>query len=437
MKKKRWLTVVVVALFALGFVSTGFSADVTLRVANQASQWADTFKKFVPQFTEETGIKIEFEDISFGVMYEKLKTTFIGGVSKYDMIWYDTMWTPEFAKRKWIRDLSPYLMDSSLTPSGFGYPHDFFGTFYSGAYPADNRWDLPEGVFGIPWIAGFRPLYYRTDLVKEAGFVDPFGEAKPPDTMDELLAYARKINDPGKKIYGYVMPAKRPRIVYDWSGFLWTYGGDFFDKNYKPIFNNPAGVKALETYIELGKVAPPGVAAYHITEAWTSFMQGQAALAWTWQDLASVARKQSQIIGKFKCAPTPVYGGRRVPLVGGITVSIPTKAPHPEEAFKFVTYALMPERAKKATLMGATVQRRSTWDDREVEAMYPSAVADLEDFCQDSGKTVPLIPEWATVDQIMGEQMSAAFSGQKSAKDALDTAAEKVYKFMKEAGYYD
>jgi ABC-type glycerol-3-phosphate transport system substrate-binding protein len=44
--------------------------------------------------------------------------------------------------------------------------------------------------------------------------------------MDELLDYAKKLNDPANQVYGYVMPASQPRIVYDWSGFLWTYGGD-------------------------------------------------------------------------------------------------------------------------------------------------------------------------------------------------------------------
>jgi ABC-type glycerol-3-phosphate transport system substrate-binding protein len=82
MKKQRWLLVLGATLFVFCFFSTTPSAEVTIRVANQASQWADAFKKFVPKFTEETGIKIEFEDISFGVMYEKLKTTFIGGTSK-------------------------------------------------------------------------------------------------------------------------------------------------------------------------------------------------------------------------------------------------------------------------------------------------------------------------------------------------------------------
>ena len=48
---------------------------------------------------------------------------------------------------------------------------------------------------------------------------------------------------------------------------------------------------------------------------------------------------------------------------------------------------------------------------------------------------MPLIPEWAAVDQIIGEQISAAFTGSIPAKQALDTAAERVAEFMHEAGY--
>ena len=409
---------------------------VTVRVGTQSSQWADAFKKMVPEFTEETGIEVVFDDISFDVMYEKLKTTFIGGASSYDMIWYDSMWTPEFAKRGWVQELSPYLADPELTPAGFGYPDAFYGTFITGNYPADNRWELPEGVFGMPWIAGFRPLYYRTDLLEEAGLVDADGKAKPPATVEELLSYAQQLNDPDNGVYGYVMPAKQPRIVYDWSGYLWTYGGDFFDEDFRPTFDSEAGLQALETYIELGKVAPPGVGAYHITEAWTAYMQGRAALAWTWQDLASVARTGSEIIGKFLCAPPPTHEDRRISLLGAIVVSIPDTAEQPEAAFKFITWALEPERAKAATLAGATVYRKDVWDDPEVEEMYPSAAGDVEKLTIETARPVPMIPEWAAVDQIIGEQLSAAFAGAKSPKEALAEASQRVEAFMAEAGYY-
>lgn len=424
----------IAALAASAFSSSALAQDkpydgVTLRIGTQSSQWADAFKAMVPQFTAETGIKVEFEDISFDVMYEKLKTTFIGGASTYDMVWYDTMWTPEFAKAGWIRDLSPYIADKKLTPANFGYPQDFFATYISGAYPKDNKWKLPEGVYGIPWIAGFNPLYYRTDLIEKAGF------KKPPETMEDLLKYAAAMNDPSSGTYGYVMSAKQPRIVYDWAGYLWTYGGDFFDQNFKPIFNSPQGVEALETYIKLGKLAPPGVGAYHITEEWTSFMQGHAAMAWTFQDLASVARKDSKILDKFACAPPVSHDGKRSSLLAGITASIPTTAQHPEAAYLFAAWAQSPERAKAATLAGAMSWRKSIYNDPEVEQTYPSAKGNIESLTIDTAQPVPLIPEWASVDQILGEQLSAAFAGQKTAKEALDEAATRVAAFMKESGY--
>ena len=37
----------------------------TIRVGCQSSQWANVSKKMAPEFTAETGIKVEFEDIPY------------------------------------------------------------------------------------------------------------------------------------------------------------------------------------------------------------------------------------------------------------------------------------------------------------------------------------------------------------------------------------
>jgi multiple sugar transport system substrate-binding protein len=330
--------------------------------------------------------------------------------------------------------VDPYLADPYLTPSDFNYPADFYGVSYSGRYTKElaAQYGVPaKGTFGIPWIAGFNVLYYRTDLLEAAGLKGP------PVTTEDLLKDATTLNNPTKGVYGFVMSAKRDRICYDFSQYLWTFGGDFFDAKFKPIFNSDAGVQALEYYLQLGKVAPPGTGGYHITEAWTSYMEGHAAFAWTWQDLASVAREKSNIIGKFKCASPPTHNGVSHPLVGGIVASIPAKAANPKAAFKFVTWCQSPANAKRATLLGATTQRASTWDDPEVIKMYPSAEGDLVRTANKGGETVPLLPEWASIDQIIAEQLSIAFIGQKNARDALNEAAAKVEEFMKNAGYYD
>ncbi len=72
-----------------------------------------------------------------------------------------------------------------------------------------------------------------------------------------------------------------------------------------------------------------------------------------------------------------------------------------------------------------------------MKQMYPSAEGDLVRVANKEGRTVPLLPEWASIDQIIAEQLSIAFIGQKSARDALNDAASKVEEFMKSAGYYD
>ena len=437
MKRKSCFLISVVLILLLMAIPNIFAKgqeekEVVIRIGTQSSQWQAVLATYFEAFTGKTGIKVEIDDISYGVMYEKLKSGFIGGSMPYDIIWYDTMWTPEFAKEGWLYDLSDFVSDSTITPASWAYPQDFFGVDYSGNYSANNKWGLPEGVYGIPLIAGFRPLYYRTDLLKEAGY------SRPPETLEELLEYAKKLNNPARGVYGFVMPAKRPRITYDWSGYLWTFGGSFLDDNLKPVFNSPEGVKALEFYIELGKLAPPGVAAYHITEAWESFMNGKAALAWTWQDLASVAREQSKIIGKFSCAIPPVGpSGKTHPLKGGIAASILKSSANPREAWDLMVFLLEPgKRSVDISLKGATLQRRTVWDDPAIEEMYPSGEGDIEDICQDLGRTVPLIKEWAAIDQIIAENLSSAFTGQMSAKDALDKAVATVEEFMSEAGYY-
>jgi ABC-type glycerol-3-phosphate transport system substrate-binding protein len=90
MQTPRWLRLLLFSTF-LAFNQGALAQNkpfdgVTVRVGTQASQWADAFKQYAPDFTKETGITLEFDDISFDVMYEKLKTGFIGGAFSYDMI---------------------------------------------------------------------------------------------------------------------------------------------------------------------------------------------------------------------------------------------------------------------------------------------------------------------------------------------------------------
>jgi multiple sugar transport system substrate-binding protein len=50
--------------------------------------------------------------------------------------------------------------------------------------------------------------------------------------------------------------------------------------------------------------------------------------------------------------------------------------------------------------------------------------------------TVPLIPEWIEVSNVMWPEIQAAIVGDKTAQEALDDAAAAADEIMMDAGYY-
>lgn len=58
-----------------------------------------------------------------------------------------------------------------------------------------------------------RALIYNKDMFKAAGIVDEKGEAKPPQTFDELHEDAKKLTDAAKGKYGIILPMK-------WASFF-------------------------------------------------------------------------------------------------------------------------------------------------------------------------------------------------------------------------
>lgn len=100
--------------------------------------------------------------------------------------------------------------------------------------------DKQYGVYRRAITAG---LIYNKDLFKKAGIVDKNGEAKPPKTIADIRAAAKKITNPDANIYGFAFPLKfnvnytvvnqtessfpadNPRVVYDYDALTMDYSG--------------------------------------------------------------------------------------------------------------------------------------------------------------------------------------------------------------------
>jgi multiple sugar transport system substrate-binding protein len=130
---------------------------------------------------------------------------------------------------------------------------------------------IPYGFYGLS-------LFYRTDLIKEAGF------SAPPKSWDELLTQASKIQDPGKNRYGYAFRGGK-----NGSGnvvaAIEAYVGDTIDrenafkiKGGQSIFAAPEAQAAVDTYFELfRKASPPSSVAWGYPEMVEGFNNGSTA----------------------------------------------------------------------------------------------------------------------------------------------------------------
>ena len=74
--------------------------------------------------------------------------------------------------------------------------------------------------------------------------------------------------------------------MFVWESLLWSNGGEIFDENFNPIFNNATGVEATQRYIDFLNKGYTGAGSVAFTEqeANAEYNQGRAAMftGWWW-----------------------------------------------------------------------------------------------------------------------------------------------------------
>jgi multiple sugar transport system substrate-binding protein len=149
------------------------------------------------------------------------------------------------------------------------------GTFKDMVPWAYQKWEYRGHDVGITWQFDQRAILYRKDLFRKAGIA-------VPTTWQQLLAAARKLNNPKAGIIGIAVPGKQGS--YDTDQFYMTLvlqaGGGLADPKGNPTFNTPQQLKALEFEKELVKCcAARGTPAWTMADTEKAFDQGKAAMA--------------------------------------------------------------------------------------------------------------------------------------------------------------
>ena len=404
------------------FAQPNSLSGVTLNVACRHLPAMDFIESHKAIFEQATGAKLVFTDYPENDLRSHIVADASNKAGGFQIYCLDDNYIPLFATNGWV-----HALNDEIKP---GYKLDDVFDSLRDLYSWKGK------LYGLPIYAEVTILYYRKDLLKDAGL-------DVPKTLDDLASAAAKLNKP-PKTFGIALRGLRGEgmNVYPWSEWLRSYGGDFLGPTMDPVFNSKEGVEATEHYADLiQRSGPPGSGAWGKVSS--SFAAGRVALI-----VESTAfyptfndPQQSNVVGKIGYAVVPAGPKGAFPANYSIGLamasSVPADSPSFKAASSFMQWATSQEMefARTANNIGNEDRKSVNQSDllkSKLDAGYIKAVADGQAITKPQYR--PLIPQWREMGDIIGAQIESVFTGGKSAKAALDEAASQTQDRFKAEG---
>lgn len=280
------------------------------------------------QFTAETGIEVNFVEVPYQGVFDRLSAEIASGTSSFDVATIDVVWNAAFADH--VEDLSDLYTDAV-------------------------RADLPQALIndanvggrmiGMPTWANAEIVFYRKDLFEneenKAAFLAEYGyELAPPATWQQWRDIAKFFTRDG--MYGTSVNGLNPE---EWMAHVLQAGspGVILDDEGNVILDNAAHQAALEFYraplCEDGSV-PENALEIGWGEAQNLFYQGQTAMMKFWAHAHKLTPEDSQVAGLVGVAPMLAGEAGIAGIPGPWYNVIPSTSQHKDAARQFVAYAI-------------------------------------------------------------------------------------------------
>ena len=279
-----------------GGSSGGAEATVTLQMVESLTAPARTelIKSLLADFEKANPtIKVDLISPPTDQADQKIQQMLQSG-SGVDVLEVRDLTVGPFSNNGWLYDLTGDLK------SWDGYDK-LTDQAKSATVAADGKsYFIPYGFYGLS-------LYYRTDMVKDAGF------SGPPKSWDDLIKQSAAIQDPAKNKYGYAFRGGT-NSAGQMLSILEAYNIDNLDKTnaYKvtsgaSIFSTPESQTALDRYIDLFKTgSPESSIAWGYAEMVEGFTNGSTAFLLQDPEVIATVKASSLTDDQWSVAPNPV-----------------------------------------------------------------------------------------------------------------------------------
>ncbi|MEG4345347.1 extracellular solute-binding protein [Microcoleus sp. A003_D6] len=353
---------------------------VTINVITHDEAIHTGTERNIAGFESLTGAKVNLTGVPFKQFYDILQKNWSGNNSKYDMAVILPQWLIDLIDAGYLEDLTARVKaDAALQWEDIAPIFRNVSATYKGR------------IYSIPLDGDFHMVYYRTDLLKEAGLT-------PPETWDEYLTIAKRfhgkdLNGDGKPDYGSCLSKRvhensTSMLISIATPFLQSQGtaqGAFFDTDtMKPLANNPAFAKALDIYKQTMDYGVPQDQNLGGSKARELFITGRCALTIDWGDVGPLAidlsvskvmdkvgavitpgttqvldRKTNKLVAcdKFTC-PYAIDGVNHAPYAANVgwtgVIHAKAAAKVKDAAYAFLSYMSQPAQSNVDVTIGKT-----------------------------------------------------------------------------------
>ena len=382
-------------------------------------------QKIIPLFKKETGISIEMLQAPYDAFFAK---AFQDGQSKagqYDIYIMDDPWVPQYASAGILEDLSSHGI---VGDAGFAKPFLDLGYWPPRQGPRVKGFETKKPTLvALPTIGDLQTLTYRNDVYAHA-----------PKTWHELVTVGEAAMKAGKIKHAYVFRGvKGNPIVTSWYPIFLSFGGTFFDNNWKVTFNSPQGKAAADFFVgKLKSLAPSGVAEYDSTQEGAAILGGDAGaiIQYTGNAISSDDPKVSKEVGKLDFGTVPKQV-KAIAQIGIFIHGVSASAPNKDNAITFMKWFATDKAQLALALAGDVPVRTKPLKNATAikkHRLLPTVLAQLNS----GAEARPRMPDWSAVELILGTELNKALVAGKGGGAALDRAATQATAYLKRQGYY-
>lgn len=365
----------------------------------------------IPEFERlNPDIRVEVQQIPWISAHEKLLTGFAGDATP-DIAQLGSSWVPELVALGALEPLDRRLGASPVVRAG-----DYFEGPWRGNVIDGRTW-------GVPWYADTRLLFYRSDLLRDAGF------AQPPRDWREWLQAMRAIKArarPGD--YAILLPLNEyePLLALGLQQreSLLRDGGRYGN------FRSPGFRRASDFYLGLFREGlAPAVTNTQISNVYDEFARGRFAFYITgpWNIGEFRRRLPRERQEDWMTAPLPGPDGPGASIAGGSSLAIFARSPHKAAAWRLIEFLSRVDiQLRFFQLTGDLPSRRSAWQSPVLARdRYAAAFRDQ----LERSVPPPAVPEWERIGQqlrIVGERAVAGRLSGDQFRATMDADTDRI-----------